>query len=201
MPYGNLLIIRCTACIHIYKYTRTGFLSGITVHVLSLSLVFIFFFNSGNKMKHFVCVRDAIFIQFKFFLCLYSVNISSFCLIKGSLSCNPFIYFALLLFFCKGEKILRERENGLPKLRPLSLHALVSKITCVAKDWLPIFCGLNSWSFTARNLKMLLQVYVLGNFIYNSLTRVNHHYHIKNTHFKVIHRITDLFFKIYFLLR
>lgn len=81
--------------------------------VLSFSLVFIFFSNSENKMKHFVCVRDAIFIQFKIFLCLYSVKISNFCLIKALLSCYPFIFFAFLLFFCKGEKNTKRKKSDL----------------------------------------------------------------------------------------
>lgn len=151
-------------------------------YVLSLSLVFIFFINSENKMKHFGCMRDAIFIQFKIFLCLYSINISNFCIIKGSLSWNLFIFFALLLFFWKGEKILRKRKKVIYLYQssgPLSLHALVSKITCIAKHWLSIPSLLNTWSFKAGNLKMLLQVNVLCNFIYNSLTKLNHFYHIK----------------------
>lgn len=154
-------------------------------------------------MKHFGCVRDAIFIQFRIFLCLYSVEISHFCLIKGWLSCNPFIFFALLLFFSKGEKNTKRKKThlSLPKLRPLSLHALVSKIACIAKDWLSIFSLLNSWSFKARNLKMLLQINVVCNFVYSSLAKLNHCYLIKDTHFKVVHRITDLFFKMYFLFR
>lgn len=99
------------------------------------------------------------------------------------------------------KKILREKKSDLPKLRPLSLHALVSKIVCISKDWLSIFSVLNSWSFKARDVKMLLQVNVLCNFTYNSPTKLNHRCHIKNTHFKVIPRITDLFFEFYFLLR
>lgn len=102
-------------------------------------------------------------------------------------------------FSVKEKKILREKEShlSLPKLRPLSLHALVSKIT-LAKDWLSISL-LNNWSFKARTLKVLFWVNVLCNFICNSLTKTNHCYHMKNTPFKIVHRITDLFFKIYSL--
>lgn len=104
-------------------------------------------------------------------------------------------------FSVKEKKILRGKKVICLWQRPLSLHALVSKITCIAKDWLCTFSLLNSWSFKGRTLKMLLWVNVLCNLICNSLTKLNHCYHIRNTHFKVVHRITDLFFKIYSLLR
>lgn len=49
-------------------YEQILFLSGMTMWVLSLSLVFIFFSNSENKINDFGDIGDAVLIQFKAFL-------------------------------------------------------------------------------------------------------------------------------------
>lgn len=119
---------------------------------------------------------------------------------------NHYLVILLSLYCCsfslKEKKILRGKKCNLclPKLRLLSLHVLVSKTACIAEDWLSIFSLLHSWSFKAGILEMLLQINVLYIFVYNSLTKLNHCYLIKNMHFEVVHRITDFFFKIYLLL-
>lgn len=111
----------------------------------------------------------------------------------------------------KGEK---KKPKAQPKLRPLSPQALVSKMAQIAKQSYIFSSLLNSRSSKSRNLKLLLEINALCNFVCNSLSKLNSvlRYLVKNMlgystkccnfrNFEVLRRITDLFFKMYLLCR
>lgn len=88
----------------------------------------------------------------------------------------------IAILFSVKQKGKKKRPQAQPKLRPLSPQALVSKMAQVAKQLYIFSSLLNSRSSKSRNLKLLLQINALCNFVCNSLSKLNSvlHYLVKN---------------------
>lgn len=83
--------------------------------------------------------------------------------------------FALLLFLSKEEKKNLKKQSMSAKPQATVTPGVSQQNSLYSKWLLSIFSSLhNSRSLRSRNLKLLLQISVLCNVVYNSLAKLNH---------------------------